>query len=169
MAESFLDFFNYSKTILCMCPECNHISRLNELPLRAKGMAPKTWLDDYESNVSKVDDQVAKFEEEEEGIREKARALGRAQVPKLVRQSMDKQFAKLEYNPYDIKALLHPIDFVVFDGMTDKEMKDVVFLAKSTTNQYLQNLQSGIAKTVQEKAYDWKVVRVTQDGQVEIE
>lgn len=152
-----------------MCPECNNVSRLSELPLHAKGKAPRTWLDDYELNESKVDEQVAKFEEDEEEIREKARVLGRAQVPNLVRQSMSKQFAKLKYNPYDIKALLHPIEFVVFDGMTDKEMKDVVFLAKSTTNQYLQNLQSGIAKTIEEKAYDWKVVRVTQDGQVDIE
>jgi len=152
-----------------MCPKCNEIVRLSDLQLRAKGKAPRTWLDDYQVDVEKADEIEAKFEEEKEKIKEEARERGRAQVPELVRQSLDEKFAKLHYNPYDIKALLHPIDFVVFDGMTDEEMKNVVLLAKSTTNQYLQTIHNNIARTVEDKNYDWKVVRVSQDGQVEIE
>jgi len=152
-----------------MCPKCNEIVRLSDLQLRAKGKAPRTWLDDYQVDVGKADEIEAKFEEEKEKIKEEARERGRAQVPELVRQSLDEKFAKLHYNPYDIKALLHPIDFVVFDGMTDEEMKNVVLLAKSTTNQYLQTIHNNIARTVEDKNYDWKVVRVSQDGQVEIE
>ena len=152
-----------------MCPKCNEIVRLSDLQLRAKGKAPRTWLDDYQVNVEKADEIEAKFEEEKEKIKEEARERGRAQVPELVRQSLDEKFAKLSYNPYDIKALLHPIDFVVFDGMTNEEMKNVVLLAKSTTNQYLQTIHNNIARTVEDKNYDWKVVRVSQDGQVEIE
>lgn len=152
-----------------MCPKCNEIVRLSDLQLRAKGKAPRTWLDDYQVDMEKADEIEAKFEEEKEKIKEEARERGRAQVPELVRQSLDEKFAKLHYNPYDIKALLHPIDFVVFDGMTDEEMKNVVLLAKSTTNQYLQTIHNNIARTVEDKNYDWKVVRVSQDGQVEIE
>lgn len=152
-----------------MCPKCNEIVRLSDLQLRAKGKAPRTWLDDYQVDVEKADEIESKFEEEKEKIKEEARERGRAQVPELVRQSLDDKFAKLHYNPYDIKALLHPIDFVVFDGMTDEEMKNVVLLAKSTTNQYLQTIHNNIARTVEDKNYDWKVVRVSQDGQVEIE
>ena len=58
---------------------------------------------------------------------------------------------------------------LLFDGMTEKEMKEVVFLSKSNPSQYLQVLQKGVAKSINDKKYDWKVVRVTQDGQVEIE
>lgn len=152
-----------------MCPKCNEIVRLSDLQLRAKGKAPRTWLDDYQVDVEKADEIEMTFEEEKEKIKEEARERGRAQVPELVRQSLDEKFAKLNYNPYDIKALLHPIDFVVFDGMTDEEMKNVVLLAKSTTNQYLQTIHNNIARTVEDKNYDWKVVRVSQDGQVEIE
>ncbi len=102
-------------------------------------------------------------------MREKAREKGRAQVPKLVRQSMGAEFAKLKYNPYDIKALLHPADLIVFDGMTDNKMKNIVFLSRFTSSKYIQVLQKGVAKTIRSKNYDWKVVRVSQDGQVEIE
>jgi predicted Holliday junction resolvase-like endonuclease len=152
-----------------MCPECGGISRLGDLQLRTVEKAPRTWLDDYDLKVEKADEQEAKFEEEEEEIREKARERGRAQVPHLIRKAMGTQFAKLNYNPYDIKALLHPVDLVVFDGMTEQEMKNVVFLSKSNPSQYLQTLQNGVVKSINNKAYDWKVVRVSQDGQVEIE
>ena len=165
----FLEFFNYSKTVLCMCPKCDTISRLSEYKLRSSGRAPRTWLDDYELKSQKIDEQEEKYEEQEEKMREKAREKGRAQVPKLVRQSMGQQFAKLKYNPYDIKALLHPADLVVFDGMTNNKMKSVVFLSKFTPSKYLQVLQKGASKAINNKAYDWKVVRVSQDGQVEIE
>lgn len=152
-----------------MCPECSNISRLSDLQLRTVGKAPRTWLDDYKHKVEKIEEKEAKFEEEEEGIREEARARGRAQVPDLVRKTMGTQFAKLEYNPYDIKALLHPVDLVVFDGMTEKDMKNVIFLSKATPNQYLKTLHTEVARSIDDKNYDWKVVRVTQDGQVEIE
>lgn len=58
---------------------------------------------------------------------------------------------------------------LLFDGMKNNKMKNVVFLSKSTPSKYLQVLQQGASKAINNKAYDWKVVRVSQDGQVEIE
>jgi len=152
-----------------MCPKCNGLMRLSELHLRSEGKAPKTWLDTYESNVAAIERKEEKFEEIEEDIREKARERGRAKVPGLIRKSMDDKFNKLKYDPYDIKALLHPIDFVVFDGMNKDKMKDVVLLSKKTENKNLLQFHQGIAKAVGDKAYDWKVVRVSEDGTVEYE
>jgi predicted Holliday junction resolvase-like endonuclease len=167
--SELLDFFNHSKTVLCICPKCNSIARLAQYTLYSTEKVPKTWLDDYEVKSQQIDEREQKFDEEEEQIREKSREKGRAQVPKLIKKSMGKEFAKLNYNPYDIKALLHPADLVVFDGMTENEMKNVVFLSKSPSSKYLEVLQKGAAKAVSEKSYDWKVVRVSKDGEVEIE
>ena len=167
MDPKFLEVFDKLKVILCMCPECNTISRLSDLHIRAAGKAPKTWLDDYKLNVKNIDSQEEKFEEEKQKIKELAIERGRAQVPKLVRKAMDERIAKLEYDPYDIKAILHPIDFVVFDGMNNDNIKNIVLLSR--TNQSLQVLHQGIAQTVKDKAYDWKIVRVSDDGRVEYE
>ena len=168
MVDSFLQMFNQFKVILCMCPNCNNLSRLSDLHLHTKENAPRTWLDDYDLNTEKLEQQEEKFEEEEAGIREKAAERGRAQVPKIIRKSMDKDFAKLKYDPYDIKAILHPIDFVVFDGMNKEEMKNVVLLGKQTVNPHLQDIQRKIVNAVENKQYDWKVVRVATDGTIEI-
>ena len=169
MEDPFLETFQRFKTILCVCPKCNHLSRLSDLHLRSKDKAPKTWLDDYEFNVQKINEQQSEFEEKEGEIREKAAERGRAQVPEIVRKSMDTQFAKLSYDPYDIKPLLHPVEFVIFNGMNSGNLNDIVLLSRLSTNQYLQNLQKSVAKVIEEKLYDWKVARVSLDGNVEFE
>lgn len=161
--------FQQFKIILCICPKCDNLLRFSDLHLRSKGKAPKTWLDLYEFKEQKIDRQESKFEGKEEEIREKARQRGRAKVPILVRQSMDKQFAKLSYDPYDIKPLLHPVDFVVFDGLNNKSLDNIVLLSTSTSNNNLKTLQKAVANAVDNKQYDWKVARVSIDGKIEYE
>ena len=166
---SFLENFNNMKIVLCVCPECNSLMRLSDLHLRSKQKPPRTWLDVYESKISTVERKEDKFDDEESIIREKAIERGRAKVPGIISKSLDDKFAKLKYDPYDIKPLLHPIDFVVFDGMNKDKMKDVVLLSRKTTNKNLLQFHKGIARAVDDKAYDWKVIRVSEDGKVEYE
>ena len=92
---------------------------------------------------------------------------GRARVPGLVKKSMDVQFATMKYDPYDIKALLHPVEFVVFDGMNKGQVDDVVLLSRNSANENMQALMKSISNTVEEKRYDWKVARVSLDGDIE--
>lgn len=161
--------FQQFKTILCVCPKCNNLARLSDLHLRSKDKAPKTWLDDYELNIQKTSEREREFAEKEGEIREKATERGRAQVPEIVRKSMDTQFAKLSYDPYDIKPILHPVEFAIFDGMNKGSLNNIVLLSRSSTNQNLQNLQKAVTRAVDDKLYDWKVARVSLEGNVEFE
>ena len=88
-------------------------------------------------------------------------------MPKLVNQSIKKKFARLKYDPYDIKAILHPIDFVLFNGMNKGQVTDVTLLSSKTKNLHIQNFHKAIAEAVKEKRYDWKVLRVSQEGELE--
>jgi len=169
MSDSVLEMFNHFKTILCMCPECNNLMRLSDMHLRAKGRAPSTWLDKYDKSIDKIEEKEDVFSQQERKIRDKANERGRAQVPKLIKKSLDEKFAKLNYDPYDIKAILHPIDFVIFNGMNNDNLKDVVLLSKRTKNPNLMELHRGIADAVRNKKYDWKVIRVSAEGKVEYE
>jgi len=169
MSDSILEIFNHFKTILCMCPKCNNLMRLSDLHLRAEEKVPLTWLDEYETKIDNIEDGEDIFSQEERKIRDEAKERGRAQVPKIIKKSLDEKFAKLNYDPYDIKAILHPIDFVIFNGMNNKKLEDVVLLSRSTNNPNLQVLHKGIANAVQDKRYDWKVLRVSAEGSVEYE
>ena len=169
MVQLFLQIFNNFKTILCICPECQYIMRLSDIQLRSKARAPKTWLDDYELKENKIDEKYDNFEQEKQKIKDAATAQGRLIVQKTVKKSLDEKFLKLNFNPYDVKVLNHPIDFVVFNGNHDKQVSDVTLLTYKNTNANLKKLHKDIEKSIQQKAYDWKVVNISTNGQVRME
>jgi len=169
MDDLFVQMFQQSKAILCICPKCNALMRFGDLYLKTKTMPPKTWLDDYETSLRKVSEEESVFSSEERKIRDMAAECGRMQVPKIVKKSMDAKFAKLTYDPYDIKPLLHPVEFAIFDGMNGGNLNNIVLLSRKSSNPYIQNLQKSVADSVENKNYDWKITRVGIDGEIEFE
>ncbi len=166
MEESFVEMFNRLKIIHCMCPNCDNIMRTSDLKLFSKEKTEKTWLDTYDAKTKRLDKNEDKFAEEERKIREESRQRGREQVPKLVNQALNKNFLKLKYDPYDVKAILHPVDFVVFDGMNRGQVDHVALLSNKTANPHLQRLHKAIADVINAKSYSWKVLHVAEDGAV---
>ena len=166
MAQSFVQMFNQLKTVHCMCPNCDGLMRVSDLRLISKEKTEKTWLDTFEIKEKKIDKKEEKFAEQENSIREESRKRGRDQVPKLINKSLDKNFLKLKYDPYDVKAILHPVDFVAFKGMNDGQVEYVSLLSNKTTNPHMKNLHRAIAEAVKTKSYDWKVLHVAEDGEV---
>ncbi len=176
MPDSFIDTFQQLKTILCVCPHCGSMLRLSDLNLRDKRKAPTTFLDDYQLQEKKIDkkdekigDKENEFAEKERAIRDEAVQRGRSKVLKTVLNSMDDYFTKMKYNPYDIKPILHPVDFVIYEGMDEKKMNDVVFLSKKTKNSYINKLHMSINEIVNKELYDFKVARIDIDGSVSFE
>lgn len=167
MVLSFVQMFNQLKIIHCMCPKCENIMRVSDLKLHSKEKTEKTWLDEFNAKEKKIDSQEEKFEEEESDMRKQAVERGRNQVQKIINQSINKNFAKLKYDPYDVKAILHPIDFVAFNGMNKGQVENVTLLSNKIANPHMQSLHSAIAEAIKTKSYDWKVMRVSQNGEVE--
>jgi len=168
--NQILGTFQAFRTILCVCPCCGEIYRLGDLHLRYKGRAPKTWLDSYELKVKALEKKEEEFEEKEKSIREKAAERGRKKVDILIRESLEGGLSQFNYNPYDIKAVLHPVDFIVFDGMNNKgKVEDIMFLCKNTNAKDLKAMQKNVEKTVKKRSYEWSVARVEPGGNISYE
>ena len=169
MASFLLESFQSFRTILCVCPCCNQIHRLSDLRLQYSGKAPSTWLDDLDEKSLALDEKEAKFSEKEANLRAQAAERGRKKVDVILRKCMAKELACLKFNPYDIKTIMHPVDYVVFDGLNDGEMNKIVFLSKSSVSPPLLALRSQIRKSIESKSYDWKVARVDITGKISYE
>ena len=176
MADSLLGIFQQLKTVLCLCPHCSSLLRVSQLHLRSTAAAPRTWLDDYDEQIQKLqikDDKVSrkedKFNLQVAEIREKSRERGRKRVVSTVLKSMDDYFSKKKYNPYDIKPIIHPVDFVIFNGDHDKQVNEVVFLSKKSKNPNLAALQKSVDECVKKKNYDFKVAKISNEGKVTFE
>ncbi len=168
--NNIINLFQSFRTILCVCPHCGDVLRLSDLHLKYKGTAPKTWIDVHDTKVRTIERKEELFEEKEKTLRDAATERGRKKVPQIIRRSMNGEFAKLHYNPYDIKALLHPVDFVVFNGLNDKEkLNDIVFLSKETENPELSKIRKSIESTIDKGSYMWQLARVDINGKIEFD
>lgn len=165
-----INVFQSFRRILCLCLHCGEILRLSDLHLRYTGKVPKTWLDKYESKKLTIGKKEEIFDEKESKLRKKAIERGRKKVPILIKKCLCPELSKLKYDPYDIKAIMHPVDFIVFNGMNEgTEVRDVSFLSRKPSDRELKLILKSIRKTVDKKNYDWKIARITIDGKVGFE
>jgi len=170
MTSNIVNLFQSSRMILCICPCCGDIVRLSDLRLKYKGAAPRTWLDTFESKIKRLDEKELVFEEKESELREAAIERGRKKVPKMICKCLDTNIAKFNYNPYDIKALLHPVDFVIFNGLNEKEkLEEITFFSRKTLDPTINKIRSSLETAIDEERYDWHVARVSIEGKVKIE
>jgi predicted Holliday junction resolvase-like endonuclease len=153
-----------------MCPHCGDILRLSDLQLRFDGECSKTWLDHYEGQERRFQAKLQEFDEMETSLRDQATNRGRMKVPSTIRKSMSSEFIKLRFDPYDIKSILHPVDFIVFNGMNNNsKLEDIIFLSRKTENIQLIKLRKSIEKIIDNYRYDWQVLRVDTHGRIDIE
>jgi predicted Holliday junction resolvase-like endonuclease len=167
---NLVNIFQSFRGILCVCPCCGDILRLSDLRLKYKGAAPRTWLDIFDSKLKHIEKKELEFQEKEQELRDAAVERGRMKVPKMICKCIHKDIAKFNYNPYDIKALMHPVDFVVFNGLNSQEkLNDITFLSKKIRNESLNKIRDSLKSTVNKEKYDWRVARVSLDGEVKLE
>ncbi len=164
--ESFRDF----RKILCVCPCCGEMHRLSDLHIQFKGAVKKTWLDSYEKNLHYMANRENKFAEQEEKLRETSREKGRKEAEKVFNKSLLPSISALKLDPYDIKPILNPIDFVVFKGMNKSEyVKEILFLSKTNNFKSLNDSRVQIDKAISNDKYDWQVARIDEDGKLSFE
>jgi predicted Holliday junction resolvase-like endonuclease len=167
MSTGLVGTFQDLKTILCICPLCGELVRVSDLHLSYRGKAPKTWLDEYERELQMFAKKEAEFEAKVSEIKKKAIERGRAQVVERACSCLDSSIAQFRYNPYDIKALFHPADFIVFNGLNaGEDLEDISFLSKAKRR---DDVQKSLKSTIESGNYDWKVARVKDDGSVTFE
>jgi predicted Holliday junction resolvase-like endonuclease len=169
MNELFESFKEFRK-ILCVCPCCNEIHRLSDLHIKFKGSVSKTWLDEFDKEKQILEEKERKFGEQEEKLREIAREKGRKEAEKVFNKAILPSIRALKFDPYDIKPILNPIDFVVFRGMNkDENVKEIIFLSKMNNFKVLNESRKQIEKVILQQKYDWQVARIEENGKLEFE
>ena len=159
-----LSSFTNNQMILCVCPKCRNISRFSDLRIISTKKTPETWLDVFDKKLSNLQTKEDDFSSKEAAIRKEAAEKARKQLPKLIRQSLSDQITSLKFNPYDIKPILYPIDYVIYDGMEKGAIDNVIFLHNKNKNAKMNELHKSIHTTVENEEYDWKVARISRES-----
>ena len=166
---SLFEEYQTFRRILAVCP-CGKLHRVSDLQLKSKAeIKEKIWLDkfDLESNKLLIEEQA--FEEQKEKLRQAEIEKGRKEAEKAFYKVVCPSLRKLKLNPFDIKPILHPIDFIAFNGMTNEESISDIRLLTREQCAILDPIRKQIKKAVEAKKYDWQVARIDDSGNISME
>lgn len=101
-------------------------------------------------------------QKEERNIREDAIRKSQAVIMGKVTEHLIPYFPDFKYNPKDVRFLGTPVDFLVFDGLSDGgEMKKVVFLeVKTGKSGNLSSRERQVRDCVERKDVGYEMVHV---------
>ena len=71
------------------------------------------------------------------------------------------------YNPRDVRFVGDPVDFVVFDGLSEGNVRNVVFVEVKTGLGELNGNERRVKTAISERRVVWSLFRV-QDGQPDV-
>ena len=83
-------------------------------------------------------------------------------------KKIDTIFTPNNYNADDAKVMFHPVDFLIFNGMKEKNSIDNLVLFDREVKEAAQKaLQKSVEKTVEKENYEWITMQVSEDGSIE--
>jgi len=166
MKANLIKFFAIQRQIFGVCTCCGEIFRLSDAKVYMKKKPSPDWMDKLHKADARLDKAEEKIDAEEDEIREIARKKGRAAAMRTTKK-IDKIFSPNKYNPDDAKVVFHPVDFVIFNGMKNNDITDLVLLDRQVKDRSKKAVQKSIEKTVAKENYEWVTVQVSEDGSIE--
>jgi hypothetical protein len=68
------------------------------------------------------------------------------------------------YDPRDVRFLGAPVDLIIFDGMTENDLRKIVFLEVKTGSSGLSRRERKIRDAIQEGRVSWREFRLPKPG-----
>ena len=81
-------------------------------------------------------------------------------------RKIDPVFSGAGYDPQDVKVIFNPVTYVIFDGMSQRELRKVQLLARPPQNRVTERIQSSIEQTVNRGNVEFRTLRVDNCGRV---
>lgn len=165
--SELLNFFQLQRQIFGVCPNSGQVFRLSDCQIYVKKKPTPDWMQKIEAAQERIYQAEERLDEKEYSIRDKARAEGRKEANKVIKK-VDKIFHPLKLNPDDSKVIFHPVDYVVFNGMKNGNLKNLILMdkVKDTSD---KRLQHSIRKTIEHGDYEWVTLRVHDNGDIKEE
>jgi predicted Holliday junction resolvase-like endonuclease len=165
MNADLIKFFSYQRQIFGVCPCCGELFRLSDCKVYRKDAPVSDWKEKLEKQNIALDHFEEKLDLKMGEMRERAREAGRKQADKLIKK-VDLVFAPLKLNPDDAKVVFHPIDFLVFNGMKAKELKNLIILDSRNKPSDLKPIQESVADVISKGNYEWLTMNVEIGGKI---
>jgi predicted Holliday junction resolvase-like endonuclease len=93
-------------------------------------------------------------------IRKDAVEKSRAVILGKVTEHVVPFFPAFHHNPKDARFIGTPVDFIVFDGLDDREVRNIVFVEVKTGSSSLNTRERQIRNAVKQGLVEWEELRI---------
>ena len=104
-----------------------------------------------------------KFEEKIPQIRETAINQSRAVLSGQFSEQLAPYLPDFPYKPTEARFIGKPIDFVVFRGMDEKKIDEVVFVEVKSGKSQLSKVEKTLKSAVESKKISWREYKVPEE------
>ncbi len=92
--------------------------------------------------------------------REDATKRSRAVLSGQMSEQIAPYLPDFPYSPTEVRFIGKPVDFIVFKGMDEKNIDEVIFLEMKTGKSTLNSQEKKLKETIQNKKVSWKEYRL---------
>ena len=104
-----------------------------------------------------------KLKEKIPGIREDAIKQSRSVLAGQFSEQIAPYLPDFPYKPTEARFIGKPVDFIIFKGMDQKRIDEVVFVEVKSGQNKLNGVQRALKETVQHKKISWHEYKVPDD------
>jgi predicted Holliday junction resolvase-like endonuclease len=181
--NNLLLFIDNLQNILGLCPCCGEIFLLTNAKLiftekkenKSKYglyLSSQKELELQQLKIEKMETNLEKLEEKHanvlDEIKEMSRNTGRRNAKKALKR-LGSVFSGRNIDPQDVKVIFDPVEYIVFDGMCDKSIKKIELVGRRPKTKQEENIEKSINKAIQQGDYNFKVLRIDKEGNIELE
>jgi predicted Holliday junction resolvase-like endonuclease len=121
------------------------------------------WQIKYSTDLGEVKHLIQKAEK---NIRKDAVKKSRRTLLGRLWEQVSPYLPKFPYHPSDMKFLGAPIDFIIFKGMGEKKIEEVVFLEVKSGKSTLNAQEKKLKEAIEKGKVKWKLFRVDKGEDV---
>jgi predicted Holliday junction resolvase-like endonuclease len=165
---SFAGTFNEMKRIYGFCPCCGELFRLSEVSLFTRAKPPRTVFYQVNAQLARLELLEQSFRDEEDQVRDDARRKGQADARRRLR-TIAPFFTQRKIELRDVKVLFHPVEYVVFRGMSGSNCLSVDFVDHPADSSARERIQASLQRAIDRRRIDWQTFRITDEGRVIVE
>ena len=95
-------------------------------------------------------------------IRETAIKQSRAVLSGQLSEQIAPYFPEFPFKPTEVRFIGKPIDFVVFKGMDEKKIEEVIFVEVKTGKSQLSSVEKTLKEAIDNKKISWSEYRLPE-------
>lgn len=157
-----IEQFQHLRKLFVFCPCCSTVYRVTDSHIYKDKLPNKDWMAKLNDEKNKLEQQEERLKTKIEKLKQEAKEKGRLEADQFV-EPFDTVFRPLGLNPNDCKNICSPIDFIVFNGMHENNVKNLVFLDHKKNK---GQVQESIREIIENERYTFKTLRIDENGKV---